>query len=191
MRLIIGISGASGMPYALTLLEELAVHGEHEVIAVTSPWARKILQYECGKTIDGIRSLAASWLNSHDLAAAPASSSYPMDAMIVIPASVKTCSEIAYGHAQSLISRAADNMLKTRRPLIVCPRETPLSLPALKVLAELGAAGAVVLPLCPGFYHRPSRISELCDFIVGKILDILGIESPRIPRYSGDLSEET
>ncbi len=112
-----------------------------------------------------------------------ASSSFLVDGMVVIPATVKTLGEIANSLASSLMTRAAENVLKTRGKLVLCPRETPLSTPTLRNLHELSLAGAIILPLAPAFYHRPSGIDDLTDFLVGKVLDVLGIEHQLYRRW--------
>ena len=106
--------------------------------------------------------------------------------MVVIPATVKTVSEIANAHSGSLITRAADNALKMRRPLVVCVRETPLSGPCLENLAKIAQYGGLVMPLSPGFYHKPKDLNDMHNFITGKVLDCLDIENSRFKRWKDD-----
>jgi 4-hydroxy-3-polyprenylbenzoate decarboxylase len=184
MRLLVALSGASGTRYAVHLLRELNKINEIEVELIVSEYAEKILELEEEKlSLNELKKLASKVYDNSDLAAAPSSSSYLIDAMIVIPCSIKTASEIASANCSTLVSRAADNMLKMKKKLILCIRETPFSSPVLKNLYDLSVYGAVVFPLAPGFYHKPKELNDLKSFIAGKLLDLLGIENGLIKRW--------
>ncbi len=185
MKLIIGISGASGSNYAISLLKELKERNI-ETHIIVSDWGKYVLKEETQNTMDEIKDLSTKVYENNDMAASISSSSFLVDGMIIIPASIKTCSEISTAHTSTLIIRCADNMLKTKKKLIVCLRETPLSTPALDMLRNLSMYGSIVLPLSPGFYHRPKTISDLEGFITGKILDLLEIENNKIKRWKDE-----
>ena len=150
-----------------------------------SHWAEKVLAEEGGGDAAEVRALASATYDNQDLAAAPSSSSFLAEGMAIVPATVKTVSAIAGSYSDSLIARAADNMLRTRRRLVLGIRETPLSAPCLENLARLAGWGAVVLPLSPGFYHRPETLQDLLDFITDKVLDALCLPSPSARRWRG------
>ena len=182
MKVIVGISGASGIEYGIELLKALKKAGA-ETFLVMSEWAEKIVEIETGYKISEVKGFADHVYGSNDMSAPIASSSFLVDAMVVIPASIKTVSEITTAHTGTLLTRCADIMLKMRRRLIVCPRETPLSTPALDTMHRLSLAGAVILPLSPGFYHKPKDIKDLYKFITSKVLDVLGIDNSEIRRW--------
>jgi len=184
MRIIVGICGASGVGYTKLLLEELK-KCKIETHVIISDWAKKILQHESPEA--KIEELANYVYDNSDLAANISSTSFLTDAMVILPATVKTVSDIANAHTDNLIARCADNMLRQRKKLIVCIRETPLSAPALENLHKLALYGAIVFPLSPGFYHKPKTIEEMQSFIVGKILDLLGIENDLFKRWENEL----
>jgi len=180
-RLVVGMTGASGIEYGVDLLSALTEKVETHLII--SKWAEKVLRTETDLDVGDLSKLAFSSYSNEDMAAPIASSSFLADGMVVIPASVKTVSEIATSHTTTLIARVADNMLRTRRKLVICLRETPLSTPTLKNLWELSKAGAVIFPLSPAFYHKPKSIQEIRDYIVGKILDLFEVENERFRRW--------
>ncbi|MCX8195228.1 MAG: UbiX family flavin prenyltransferase [Candidatus Micrarchaeota archaeon] len=181
MRILVAITGASGIAYALRLIEALK-KARHEVFVVASQGARKVAQAE------GER-LPASDFEEDDLSAPFSSGSHKFDAMAIVPCSLKTLGEIANGVGSNLISRAAEVCLKERRKLILVVRETPLSYIAIKNMESVTLAGAVVLPACPGFYHKPKKVQDLVDFVVGKTLDQLGVENNLFKRWKGKNSE--
>jgi len=183
-RVLVGVCGASGVAYAADVLKSLRAH-DVETHLVVSRWADRVLAEETDLDGAALRALAARAYDNDDLAAPPASSSFLADGMVVIPASIKSVADMAHARSDSLIARAADNMLRLHRRLVVAVRETPLSEPALENLARLARFGAVVLPLCPGFYHRPATVQDLLDFMTAKVLDTLGIASDRYPRWRG------
>lgn len=184
MRIIVGICGASGVCYAIKLLKELRKR-KIETHTIVSEWGKKILAYE--EPEEKIEELTNYLYSNKDLSAKIASTSFVSDAMVVLPATVKTASDIANAHTSNLIARCADNMLREKKKLIVCIRETPLSVAALENLYKLALYGAIVFPLNPGFYHKPKTVDEVKDFVVGKILDLLGIENNLYKRWEGEL----
>ncbi len=192
----IAISGASGAPYALRLLQVL-VKGGHSIYLSISGNGLSILNDETGLMLKGSETdiqfalekhLEAkegqiSYFDEDNMYAAIASGSVKVDAMVVIPCSMKTLSAIAHGYASTLIERAADVTLKEKRKLIIVPRETPLSAIHLRNLLTLAELGCHIIPAMPAFYHHPTRISEMVDFIVGRVLDSMGVENDLSPRW--------
>jgi len=183
MKLIVAVTGASGINYSLALLCELAKQ-KVEVHLIISEWAEEVLKVETGKSVSELKKLAKKTYSNSALDASISSSSFLVDGMIVIPASIKTCSEILHAHTSTLVSRCADNMLKTKKPLVIGLRETPLSGPTLENLLKLSIYGAIIFPLSPAFYHKPKKISDLEGFIVGKALDLLGVRNEKFNRWS-------
>jgi flavin prenyltransferase len=177
-----GITGASGAPYAVRLLEALNGSGT-PVRLIVSNYGMRLLAEECGiENLDELRAATGDWsavelFDSLDRGATPASGSALSRGMVICPCSMGTLASIAAGTSRNLVERAADVVLKERRPLILVPRETPLSLIHLENMRRLTIAGATILPASPGFYHRPTRVEELVDFVVARILDQLGVEN--------------
>lgn len=191
LPLVLAITGASGAPYAVRLLEVLATRGV-PVWLIVSGHGWRLLEEECG--VGSLRALQArtggEWKNvavfeDDDRGARPASGSARTAGMVVCPCSMGTLSAIAHGTSRSLIERAADVTLKERRPLLLVPRETPLSLIHLRNMVAVTEAGATVLPAAPGFYHRPTAVDELVDFVVQRILDHLGLVVTLVKRWEG------
>ncbi len=182
MKVIVGITGASGISYAVDLLQRLNKKGV-EIYLVMSEWSEKLVEEETDYKIEDIKKLAKECFDNKNMAASIASSSFVVDSMIVIPCTLKTTSEIANAHCGTLIARAADNMLKMRKRLVVCVRETPLSANAIEQMHKISLAGGIVMPLCPGFYHKPKEIKDLLAFISGKAMDCLNIENNEFKRW--------
>jgi 4-hydroxy-3-polyprenylbenzoate decarboxylase len=182
MKILLAITGASGSIYGIRLLEELVKSG-NEVHLIVSEDAKKIMKYETNITFDKIKKKARFYYKNSDLFAAPSSGSFKLDAMVIVPCSMKTLSAIANGYCNTLISRAGSCFLKEERKLILVIRETPLDLPGIKNILSAKQAGATILPAMPGFYHKPKKIEELVDFVVGKILDQLEIENALFKRW--------
>jgi 4-hydroxy-3-polyprenylbenzoate decarboxylase len=192
----LALTGASGMPFGLRLLECL-LRADARVQLLYSPAAQVVAKQECDLTLpvqprEAARMLGerygarAGQLNVYareDWYAPVASGSNPGDAMAVCPCSMGTLGAIAGGLADNLIERAADVMLKERRPLVLVPRETPLSAIHLENMLKLARAGAVILPPAPGFYTRPQSIDDLVDFVVARVLDHLGVAHELVPRW--------
>ena len=175
MRYFVSIGGASGSIYGIRLLQELHKAG-HEIHLVVSEGAKKIVEQETQYTYNSIKREADIIYDNTDLFAGPASGSFPLDSMIVVPCSMKTLSAIANGFGDTLTSRAASCCLKEGRKLILVLRETPLDRPGIKNMLAAKESGAVILPAMPAFYHEPKKIENLVDFIVGKIFDQLGLK---------------
>lgn len=184
MHLVVAITGCSGVIYGVRLLEVCRKLGI-ETDLIVSQAAEQILKLELDKGVGELQKLATRSYSPDDLAAPLASGSYPVDAMVVVPCSMKTLGAIASGVTADLIARAADVTLKEGRPLVLVPRETPLNLIHLENMARLRRAGAVILPATPGFYHKPQKIQDLIDFIVGRVLDALGVEHQLYRRWQG------
>ncbi|MCX8158429.1 MAG: UbiX family flavin prenyltransferase [Candidatus Diapherotrites archaeon] len=187
MKLVVAISGASGVVYAHHFLRSISKIKDIEVYLIISDWAKEIMKQECGINYKELKKIVKAIYDSKDMTAPIASSSFLVDAMVIIPCSIKTASEIANASCNTLISRAADNILKMRKKLIVCVRETPLSTPALEQLYKLSLIGAVVMPLSPAFYHKPKSIEDMFCFITGKIKDLLEIKNNEFTRWGSEL----
>ena len=189
--LVLAITGASGAPYGVRLLQVLAGNRVPTWLLVsTHGW--RLLEQESGiADLDGLqKATGPDWssitvFDDRDRGARPASGSQRTAGMVICPCSMGTVSAIAHGSSRSLIERAGDVTLKERRPLILVPRETPLSLVHLRNLVQVTEAGATVIPAAPGFYHRPGRVEELVDFIVQRVLDQLGLEIELARRWNG------
>jgi 4-hydroxy-3-polyprenylbenzoate decarboxylase len=196
--IVLAVTGASGAPYAVRLLEQLLV-AQRRVQLVVSAHGLRLLRAESDiQSIDALRLRvgAPAWdrwvtlLDDGDRGAAPASGSARSAGMVVCPCSMGTLSAISVGASRSLVERAADVALKERRPLLLVTRETPLSVIHLENMVRVTRAGAVVMPAAPGFYHRPASVGDLVDFIVARILDHLGVEHALIRRWAGKASED-
>jgi flavin prenyltransferase len=179
---VLALTGASGAPYGVRLLEVLA-RNHVPVWLITSEHGIRLLREECGiDSLEGLRRATGDdWASvvtfpDDDRGALPASGSQRTRGMVICPCSMGTVAAIAGGTSRSLVERAADVTLKERRKLILVPRETPLSLVHLRNLVAATEAGAVVVPAAPGFYHRPTQVSDLVDFIVQRVLDQLEID---------------
>ena len=176
-----GVTGASGAPYAVRLLRAFCEAGT-PVRLIVSGYGLRLLAEECGIVgIEGLREATGDWsrvelYDSLDRGATPASGSAPSRGMVICPCSMGTLASIAAGTSRNLVERAADVALKERRPLILVPRETPLSLIHLENMTRLTRAGATIMPAAPGFYHRPQSIDDLVDFVAARILDHLEVE---------------
>ena len=181
-QILVGITGASGIIYGVRLLQELQKK-DVTIHLIASSSAKQIIAYETDETVETVMNLADKVYENNDLFAGPASGSYPIDAMIIVPCSMKTLAAIATGYANRLIPRAASCMLKENKTLIVVPRETPFDLAGLQNMLQVHQAGGSILPAAPGFYHKPVTISDLVDFIVGKILDQISISHELFKRW--------
>lgn len=187
---IVAVTGASGAAYAQRFLRALLDAGRETVLLITEP-ARLVIAHELGVSIPATDQLPAAkaWLGADganadalrvadrsDLMDPICSGTHRAAAMVVIPCSMATLAGVATGRADDLVFRSADVMLKERRPLVLVPRETPLSLIHLRNMVAASEAGATILPAMPGFYHGPRTIDDLVDHVVGKVLDLLGID---------------
>jgi flavin prenyltransferase len=191
LPVILAITGASGAPYGVRLLEVLATHQVPTWLMISSHGWR-LLTEECAINDDRAlkQATGGDWasvrvFDDKDRGAEPASGSAKTVGMVVCPCSMGTVAAIAHGTSRSLIERAADVVLKERRKLVLVPRETPLSLVHLRNLALATEAGALVLPAAPGFYHKPQQVGDLVDFVVQRVLDHLGLEISLVKRWQG------
>jgi 4-hydroxy-3-polyprenylbenzoate decarboxylase len=170
------MSGASGVIYGIRMLEVLQSVASVEVHLITTPAARKTIRLETDRDPREIDGLADVVHRFGDIAAAPASGSFRIDAMAVVPCSMRTLSAIAHSLSDNLLVRAADVALKERRPLLLAPRETPLHLGHLRSMVAVAELGAIVAPPMPAFYHRPATIDDIVDQTVNRLFDQLGIQ---------------
>jgi len=182
MKLLVSIGGASGSIYGIRLLEEL-VNAGVEVHLIVSEGGKNIMAHETEITYDSLQDMVHSSYENNNLFAPPASGSYPLDGMVIIPCSMKTLASVAHGFGDTLTSRAASCHLKEGRPLILVVRETPLDIPGLSNMLQARQSGAVILPAMPGFYHKPQGIDDLVNFIVGKVMDQLRIPHSLFQRW--------
>jgi flavin prenyltransferase len=181
-RFVVGVTGASGAPYAKRLLEFLREAPGIEVDLVFTRTGRVVWNHEVGS--DPAELGHRMW-NHGDFTAPFASGSARYDGMLVVPCSAGSAARIAHGLSVDLVGRAADVMLKERRPLVLVVRETPFSVIHLRNLTQLAEAGAVVMPASPGFYHRPQSVQDLVDHVVARALDRLGVDNELFRRWSG------
>jgi len=184
LELVIALTGASGVVYGIQLLKVLRDLKVKTHLIISDP-AKVIIKHELKLDVKEIEKFADFVYNPSDLTAPIASGSYKVNGMVIVPCSMKTLSAIVSGYADNLIVRAADCMLKEKRPLILVPRETPLSIIHLRNMVKAAEAGAIIIPAMPAFYHRPKTIEDLVNFVVGKILDILGIQHDLYRRWRG------
>ncbi len=174
-RIIVGLSGASGIVYGIRLLEAAKSLGVETDLIMTD-LAAKMIEIETSLPPEKVTDLATRVHDSFDFTSPLASGGFRHQGMVIIPCSMKTVAGIACGFADNLLLRAADCTLKERRPLVIVPRETPLSAIHLRNLLTLSEAGATILPAAPGFYHQPRTIPDLVDHVVGKVFDVLSID---------------
>jgi 4-hydroxy-3-polyprenylbenzoate decarboxylase len=200
-HIALAITGASGAIYAVRTLAALLEQGAH-VDLVISDYGRRLLRDELGDgaSVDRLSAFLAhrygdatekgsfTLHSNRDLGATIASGSAHCEAMAIVPCSMKTMAGVAHGLSRSLIERAADVMLKEKRPLVIVPRETPLSLPQLRNMVLCAEAGAIVLPAMPAFYQQPRTIDDLAAFMAGRILSVLGFEHTLYPSWKGQTS---
>ena len=195
----LAITGASGAVYATRTMAALLERGCHLEVVV-SDYGRRLLRDELGdaaavdrlgeyltaKYGNGVRNGTTTLYSNKDLGAKIASGSQNCAGMVIVPCSMKTLAGIAHGLSRNLVERAADVMLKERRPLIIVPRETPMSLPQLKNMVLCAEAGAMMMPAMPAFYQMPQTLDDLADFMAGKILSALGFEHELYPAWKGE-----
>lgn len=174
-RLIVGISGASGVIFGIRLLEVLRAEPEVETHLILTPSARQTIELETEWPVPDVEALADQTYRPGDLAASISSGSRPIDAMIVVPCSMGTLSAIAMSSSDNLLERAADVTLKERRRLVLAPREAPLHLGHLRLMTQVTEMGAIVYPPAPGFFTKPKTVADLVDQTVARLIDVLGI----------------
>ena len=182
MKLIVGITGSTGVIYGVRLLQALKEKKVQTHLILTE-WAKKCLAMETDFTPDEVKSLATTVSDEANMAASVSSGTHKIDGMIVIPCTMKTLSSIAIGYDETLIARAAGVTLKESRKLILVPRETPLTAINLENMLKLARLGVVILPPVPGFYTKPTTINEIVDHTVGKCLDQFDIEHNLYKRW--------
>ena len=187
-RLVIGLSGASGVAYGIRLLEACSELGIESHLVMTKP-AEMTIGYETKLSPKQVAAKADYAYAVTDIAAPIASGSFKTRGMIVAPCSVRTMSEIATGVTTNCLTRAADVMLKERRPLVPMVRETPLHLGHLRSMTALAEMGAIILPPVPAFYSEPKTLSDLVDQMVGRALDLFGYDWPDVKRWGEDVAK--
>lgn len=185
VRLVVGISGASGSIYGIRLLEVLRTLGGVETHLIISQAGRRTIADETDYAVRDVEALATRTYDDRDIGAAVASGSFHTAGMVVAPCSVKTVAALATSYASTLIARAGDVTLKEGRPLVVVVRETPLHVGHLRQLLALAEMGAVVLPPVPAFYHRPKTLDDVVNHTVGRVLDRFGLAHGLVPEWTG------
>jgi len=184
VKILVAITGASGSPYALSLLKLFQKMGQETEIIVSHA-AEKVLPLETGFAVPDLKKFTTRLYFEDEIAAPPASGSARYRAMVVIPCTMGTLAAISQGFAKNLIVRAADVMLKEKRPLILVVRETPLNRIHLKNMLAAQEAGAIIYPAMPAFYHRPKTLEEMVDFFAARIAEFLGFEITNLKRWRG------
>jgi flavin prenyltransferase len=185
LKIVVGVSGASGAIYGLRLLEKLRLQPTVETHLILSRSGEKTLFLELGKKAAELRCLAHFSYPLEDISGRLASGSFRTGGMVIAPCSIHTMSAIAHGITANLLTRAADVALKERRPLILMVRESPLHLGHLRTMVALAEMGAIIAPPVPGFYHNPETILDLVDHSVDRVLDLLGLPSETAKRWDG------
>ena len=188
MKIIVGITGASGSIYGVRLVEEL-LKSKIEVHLILTKTGEQVLKYETGYDVINLKEHLKTFgdllvfHDINDLFACVASGSFKADAMVILPCSMSTLAEMSSGITKNLLTRASDVCLKERRKLIIVPRETPLNNIHLKNMLNLSQAEAIMLPASPGFYHKPGSIDDMINFIVGKVFDLLEVENKLFTKW--------
>ncbi|MCW5978508.1 MAG: UbiX family flavin prenyltransferase [Bryobacteraceae bacterium] len=185
LRIVVGISGASGSIYGFRLLEKLRRNPGVEVHLILTRMGERTAHIEIGKKAADFRALAAFSYPLEDVSSRLASGSFPVDGMVIAPCSIHSMSAIAHGITSNLLLRAADVTLKERRRLILMVRETPLHLGHLRSMALLAEMGATIAPPIPGFYHKPETVMDIVDHSVDRVLDLLGAPAADARRWEG------
>lgn len=197
LPVVLAITGASGAPYAVRLLQQLAFHSVPTWLIVSEHgWRLLDTESDIG-SLEQLRAhvgadafdASVRVFDDGDRGAAPASGSARTRGMVICPCSMGTVAAVAHGTSRSLVERSADVALKERRKLLLVPRETPLSLIHIENMATVTRAGATIIPASPGFYHKPTQISELVDFVVARVLDHLDVEHSLGKRWTGDVAD--
>jgi 4-hydroxy-3-polyprenylbenzoate decarboxylase len=182
-RIVVGISGASGVVYGIRMLQLLR-QLDVESHLVMSRSAQVTLAHETDLNVADVRALADVTYSNNDIGAAISSGSFKVDGMVIAPCSIKTMSEIATGVTSNLLSRSADVMLKERRRLVLMVRETPLHLGHLRSMTAVTEAGAIVYPPVPAFYAKPESVGAMVDHTLGRVLDLFGLDANTVRRWS-------
>ena len=185
MKLIIGISGSSGVIYGIRLLQMLRELPEVETHLILSTYGRVNIELETELSVRDVEALADVVHGHRNQAASVSSGSFRTDGMIVAPCSIKTLSAIVHSYTDSLIPRAADVALKERRPLVLMPRESPLHLGHCELLYKAAQLGAIIAPPMPAFYNKPQSLDDMIDHTVGRVLDLFDLDTGRVRRWQG------
>jgi len=185
LRIVIGISGASGSIYGVRLLEKLRTREGIEIHLILTRSGEKTLHLESGKSAAEVKQLGHYSYSNEDIACRLASGSFPTDAMVIAPCSIHTMSSIATGITSNLMTRAADVILKERRRLVLLVRESPLHLGHLRNMAALAEMGAIIAPPVPAFYNKPQTVLEIVDNTVDRVLDLIGLPARDARRWEG------
>lgn len=185
MKIIVGLTGASGAIYGWRLVQALKNAG-CEVHAVVTEHGWQVLRHECGVDAVAMAAVVDQLYDVNNMGATIASGSFKTDAMVIVPCSMRTLGGVANGIASNLLIRAADVTLKENRMLIMAPRETPVNVIHLSNMLKLAQIGVKIMPACPGFYHRPQDVDALIDMMVGKICDMLNVKHDLYQRWSGE-----
>lgn len=184
MRVLVGITGASGAIYGITILKHLQ-QCDVETHLIISGWAYRTIQLETDYTPQQIASMAYRCYEAGDMAAVISSGSFNHQGMVIAPCSMKTLAAIACGYSDNLVARSADVTIKEGRKLVLLPRETPFSPIHLENMLKLARIGVVIMPPVPAFYHRPETLEDLLTQTAGRVLDLLGIDNDLFPRWEG------
>lgn len=184
-RYIIGISGASGAIYGIRLLEVLRAIPDVETHLIVSNAAKLTITHETGRSLAEVKALADHTEHNSDLAARVSSGSFPTDGMVVAPCSMKTLAGIVHSYSDNLLQRAADVILKEQRRLILMPRESPMHTGHCKLLYEASKLGAIIAPPMPAFYNLPQSLDDIVNHSVGRVIDLLGMDSGIVRRWEG------
>jgi len=185
LRLIVGITGASGVIYGIRLLQILRDLPQVESQLILSNGAKLNIALETQWQAKAVAELADRVYADNDLAAAISSGSYPADGMVILPCSMKTLSGVVNSYADNLIVRAADVTLKEQRRLVLVPRESPLHVGHTRLMHEAATMGAVICPPAPAFYNKPQTVDDIIDHTVGRVLDLFGLDSGAVKRWQG------
>jgi flavin prenyltransferase len=184
-RIVVAITGASGVTYGVRAVEMLHSLSEIETHLIITSGARKTLAYETSTSAAAIMKLADAVYHEDDLAAPISSGSYRTDGMVIIPCSIKTLSGVANCYDDNLVVRAADVTLKERRRLVLVVRETPLHLSHLRLMTEVTAAGGIIVPPVPAFYHHPQTVDDIVNQTVGRVFDLFDLDADVVQRWTG------
>ena len=184
-KIIVAVSGASGVIYGIRLLE--LISGKAEVHLIITDAAKEVISIETGFSIKSIERFAGFVYDNKDLSAPPASGSFRFDCMVGIPCSIKSLSAIVNSYGETLLVRAADVALKEKRGLILCVREMPFHLGHLELMSKAASRGGNICPPVPGFYNNPVSIQDMIDFVVGKVMNLIGIEQKVLSQWNADM----
>ncbi|MDF3308383.1 UbiX family flavin prenyltransferase [Rhodococcus sp. T2V] len=190
MKLVVGMTGATGAAIGIRILEALGDLGVETHLVITK-WARATIHMETPYSVNDVMALASKTYSEQDQAAAIASGSYRVDGMIVAPCSMKTLAAIRCGYGDGLVARAADVSLKEQRRLVLVPRESPLSAIHLENMLALTRAGAMMLPPMPAFYNNPETTADIVDHIASRVLDQFGLDNSLTTRWNGTKAART